>query len=829
MTTDIRGGTEPSTPVALPEVREPTWQECMIRVPATVVGMVGVAVILGWALNRPFLSSLGSGTIPVAPSTAVMFILNAIALFCRLHPAKGWAYWIGGGINVAGGMVATMLVVSSLLGIHPEAERLGMSVVDAPGLAPIGHMSLVTAIFFQVGSLSYLASLLSFPTSPWRATLALWLAYSLIAGNSLLILAYLYGTPLFYGGSFIPPAALTCVAFVALGVALLALAVPLIRATQPVSEPIDQASYLFVLTFVFLATGIVFAGFLYFRNYEKGFRAEAEQQLSAIAELKGSELAHWRRERLKDGAILFENNTFSSLARRFLKGPGEKEAQAELHAWLDRYLSTLMPYEAVFLLDPAGRIRLAVTSGAKLIGDLTPELVSELLVAGQVDLRDFVPNDPDREITLALLVPIQGASQEDKCPIGLLVLQIDPNTYLDPFISRWPTSSRTVKPLLVRREGNEVLFLNDRQFLAEAAHPRRVSLGHAHLPVVQAVRGREGIVEDTNSRGVPVIADLRPVPNSPWFMVSLLDVAEVYAPLRERLWTIIAFVSVLLLGAGASVGLVWRQQRIHIYQERLATAEALRRSAAKIEERNAEIERFTYTVSHDLKSPLVTIKTFLGYLREDMAKADVDRIEKDMGYMHTAVDKMRQLLDELLEMSRVGRVVNPPVAITFRELVNEALQAVAGGIAAAGVEVVVAEVAVTLYGDHSRLVEVWQNLIENAVKYMGDQPEPRIEIGVATKEDTFAFYVRDNGIGIDPRYRDKVFGLFDKLDPKSEGSGLGLALVKRIVTLYEGTVWLESAGVGHGASFFFTMPRAVRLPSANQINKKEGEDARQAH
>ena len=230
----------------------------------------------------------------------------------------------------------------------------------------------------------------------------------------------------------------------------------------------------------------------------------------------------------------------------------------------------------------------------------------------------------------------------------------------------------------------------------------------------------------------------------------------------------------------------------------------------ELKEKNAELERFTYTVSHDLKSPLVTIKAFLGYLKEDMAAADMERIDRDMAFMHTAVDKMRRLLDELLEMARVGRNVNPPVEVSLAELVAEALAAVAGRIAERGVEVRVEREEVMLCGDRPRLVEIWQNLIDNAVKYMGEQSAPCIAIGMEKSKGGPIFYVRDNGLGIEPGFHEKIFGLFEKLDPYSEGSGLGLALVKRIIEFNGGRIWVESSGVGQGSCFRFTLPVATR-------------------
>lgn len=238
-------------------------------------------------------------------------------------------------------------------------------------------------------------------------------------------------------------------------------------------------------------------------------------------------------------------------------------------------------------------------------------------------------------------------------------------------------------------------------------------------------------------------------------------------------------------------------------------ATELRQAERDLQEKNAELERFTYSVSHDLKSPLVTVITFLGYLEQDIASADNERVEKDVHYIRTAAKKMGLLLDELLEMSRIGRVISPPVQVTFRELVEEALLAVAGSISERGVDVQVTG-DLTLYGDRPRLVEVWQNLIENAVKFMGDQGSPRIEIGMEKLKGEQVFFVRDNGMGIDPRYAEKVFGLFEKLDAKSRGTGLGLALVKRIVEFHQGRIWVESEGLGHGACFRFTLPATLQ-------------------
>jgi len=235
-----------------------------------------------------------------------------------------------------------------------------------------------------------------------------------------------------------------------------------------------------------------------------------------------------------------------------------------------------------------------------------------------------------------------------------------------------------------------------------------------------------------------------------------------------------------------------------------------KRREEELKQKNAEMERFTYMISHDLKSPLVTVRTFLGYLDQDLEQGRADRVAKDMGFIREATGKMGRLLEDLLEVSRVGRVLNPPVRVSLADLIQESLVAVAGAISTQGVAIQVHAPTLTLFGDRPRLEEIWQNLVENAVKYMGTQPSPRIDLGVEGRGTESVFYVRDNGMGIDPRFQGKVFELFEKLDPASEGTGLGLALVRRIVEVYEGRIWLESEGLGNGTCFRFTLPGALK-------------------
>jgi PAS domain S-box-containing protein len=225
----------------------------------------------------------------------------------------------------------------------------------------------------------------------------------------------------------------------------------------------------------------------------------------------------------------------------------------------------------------------------------------------------------------------------------------------------------------------------------------------------------------------------------------------------------------------------------------------------ELEGKNSELERFTYTVSHDLKSPLITIKGFLGFLEQDAASGNVVRLKADIQRIASATDKMQLLLNELLELTRIGRLMNPYQNLHFEELAREAVELVHGRIQSREIQISIQENLPTVFGDRQRLIEVLQNLIDNAAKFMGDQTAPRIEIGLSGYEGNMPiFHVRDNGMGIDFIHHDRIFGLFNKLDASSEGTGIGLALVKRIVEVHGGRIWVESEPA-KGAAFLFTL------------------------
>jgi PAS domain S-box-containing protein len=359
----------------------------------------------------------------------------------------------------------------------------------------------------------------------------------------------------------------------------------------------------------------------------------------------------------------------------------------------------------------------------------------------------------------------------------------------------------------------DATFVNDRD--------KRVIAWNRALEEMTGICKEDIIGKGDYAYSVPFYGKPRPI------LIDLIDLVDKHDEEIESKYTRIvrkersiyaeAHVPSLFNGRGAYVGatasLLYDSEdnktgaieSIRDITERKNAEQIRERLVKELESRNAEMERFTYTVSHDLRSPLITVNGLVGFLKSDLEKGNTTRIDTYFERISNAIAKMDNLLKDTLELSRIGRVANPPDNVPFGEIVQEALSQVQERITKSGVKVTVTQDLPDVYVDRMRIVEVMVNLIENGIKYMGDQAHPEIEIGHQLKDGLCTFFIKDNGIGIDPSQHDKVFDLFYKIDNKSEGTGAGLAIVKRIIEVHGGRIWVESEK-GKGSTFYFTLP-----------------------
>lgn len=287
---------------------------------------------------------------------------------------------------------------------------------------------------------------------------------------------------------------------------------------------------------------------------------------------------------------------------------------------------------------------------------------------------------------------------------------------------------------------------------------------------------------------------------------------KVIPPLWRTWWfRALSVISLAALVGGAvryRMSLLRAQHRaleLEIRERRRAETER-ERLIAELEAKNTELERFTYTVSHDLKSPLFTIQGFLGLLRRDVESGDRERLEGDLDRIQSAASTMGRLLDELLALSRIGRVIHPVEEIDLGELVRESARAVGGRLDEQRLELRIADNLPTARADPIRISEVFQNLLDNAARFTADQTSPRVEVSWRRDGEETVVFVRDNGLGVDARYHEKIFGLFERVHTEVEGTGIGLTIARRILEVHGGRLWVESEGAGQGSTFCLTWP-----------------------
>lgn len=289
-------------------------------------------------------------------------------------------------------------------------------------------------------------------------------------------------------------------------------------------------------------------------------------------------------------------------------------------------------------------------------------------------------------------------------------------------------------------------------------------------------------------------------------VVGVLNPSSVYnhPAAWARPWTWAGIHAVFVLAASGVHLIAWRLNET--VQGRLRESHAeLERQALELSAKNGELDSFVYSVSHDLKAPLVAIEGMAGALLEDYSPQLDDRARHYLGRLQRNVEQMEHLIRDLLALARIGRESQAAEPVELAVLVDDIVLELAEPIRARGVKVIVANSA-TLVGIRTQLAQVMTNLIGNSVKYAGEAASPLVEVGVVDRGRFVECYVRDNGIGIDPAHHEKVFEIFQRInDVQMEGTGVGLAIVKKVIDGVGGRVWVESSR-GEGATFRFTWP-----------------------
>jgi len=316
--------------------------------------------------------------------------------------------------------------------------------------------------------------------------------------------------------------------------------------------------WLIVGTFVALAIGIV-AGTAFILSHRSAeIREQVHAQLNAVADLKAKQIENWLAERHGDAQVLAADGALVEHVRRWLE-MGDVVSHAVIRRRVESVLSAYTSYDAAVFFDKHGVVRM--TFGKASVNAHLRAKVREALKSGKPVLSDLHRETEKPDVVHQdYVIPIVLPASPTHAPVGALVLHIDPRLFLYPLVQSWPIPSESAEVVLVRREGNKVLFLNELRHNKDTAMKLQLPMDNMYLPSVQAMKQKNGVFEGVDHRGIPVMIASRPVLGTSWVMIAKVDRDEIFAPLRRLEQGAMLLAAVAVGIAGAVVWFVWGQQ-----------------------------------------------------------------------------------------------------------------------------------------------------------------------------------------------------------------------------------------------------------------------------
>ena len=613
---------------------------------------------------------------------------------------------------------------------------------------------------------------------------------------------------------------------------------------SPTTNRSNPAWYIFILLVICAVVATV--GILYIQQQKRFLIEDARKELGIIADLKTSQIVQWRKERLIDATSIHKNSMMSHRINDYISGVEMAKARNEFRNWMTS-LRESAGYSRVTLFKADGTLIASVSDENRPLSVHYRTLVETAAKRQEIIFSDFHRDDATGDVDIDLVIPITYADNAGSRCIAVLVLDIDPQRYLYPLIQSWPTLNRTAETLLVKRDGNDALFLNKLRFSTEPPLTFRRPLVNETMPATRAVLGQEGIFEGTDYRGVKVLSAIRTIPDSPWSIVSKLDYTEVFEPIEQRLWfaasTCILMIVVLSLG----VSLFWLRRKQSylgtLYENELQFSSELKEAElslleardlleTRVTERTAELSesltelrhenlerkrlelqlqsarrlesigQIAGGVAHEVRNPLNAILTITEALFKEKVLEANPEYEPYIKHIRTQVNRLVHLMNDLLDLGRTIPAANLQ-PIPLYELCRETLDLWKStglsknrrGLLSSDSD----DISIKVLADGIKLQQVFFNLLENAGHHSleGEKIVMRLtQDTTGLPEGMTAVQVTDQGTGIPEDKLSQVFEPF--YTDRRGGTGLGLALVRHFIESMGGSVriWNNSPPPG---------------------------------
>jgi signal transduction histidine kinase len=561
---------------------------------------------------------------------------------------------------------------------------------------------------------------------------------------------------------------------------------------------------------------VVIGGGLLFRAKRQQLQDAARSELTAVAKSKINQIVTWRAERFGDAMLVAGDPYFAAQVERWLGGPGAAVPDEILA--LFKGLQTSFRYEDVVLVDLQGQKRFSLTGALQALVEAEAQSVQAALRDGRPVLSEIYRHSKDDFFHTAVVAPIWTKGAGGGKLLGALMLVINADDFLYPLIQSWPTASPSAETLLVERQGDDVVFLNELRHRKGTALTMRIPIHRAEVPAVMAALGREGVVTGTDYRGVKVVSFLARIPESPWCIVAKVDAAEAFARLRAEsamFLTLLVVLVVMLLILGT---LLWQRAKFRLAmaadRERQQMEQTLRQHDESHRLELQTKDTLLSHVSHELRTPMAVIHQFSTILADGLAGPTTADQQHYLKIILANATQLEAMINDLLESVRAktGKLAIEPAAFSLAALVAEMIKSYrpAAELHQVTLRADVAPDVPAVWGDARRVRQVFGNLLENALKFTPARGSITVRADRPESEPGFVrVSVADTGIGIPAGHHEKVFDRLYQVEgsnPASrKGLGLGLHISKELVTLHGGRIWLDSSP-GQGTTVHFTLP-----------------------
>lgn len=579
-----------------------------------------------------------------------------------------------------------------------------------------------------------------------------------------------------------------------------------------------------LVVFCLLIALVAAAGYAFFHYIEAAAKTETTEHLGSTGKLGAGYLAAFLNERRGDARLLSE-----VLSEDLDQDWWQARDRAPPPAPQKLLKTALASYGYIGALILNAKANVSFSTGRSVgLSDMGKRNALRVLNQAAPVFSDLYLADPaaPESFMLDTFAPIMSRAG-DKV-VGVLVLRGDWDQ-LFALTQPWPDQRPSAEYLLARKDGDDVLFLNQLRHQPQNVPRLRVPLAGDERspawPAIRAVQGHYGAVESVDYRGKAVLAYSLPIPDTDWSMVVKADVEEVLAG-AQRLENI-TLIAVLVFNVFVfALSWQWLHGRATLAHQRerdiadLRLAEAalnelnsqleqrIKERTAKLEAANQALETFTYSVAHDLKAPLRGIDGYSRLLQESYSDKLDDEGRGFLRNVRRATQHMGQLIDDLLAYSRLEHSDVQMGQVNLQELIESLLAKHAHDIRTRDVAVTVAVPFPSVNADREGLSMALRNLLENALKFTRNVPRPMIETSGRDTEAACILSVRDNGVGFDMKFHDRIFDIFQRLHRSEDypGTGVGLAIARKAMQRMGGRAWAESEP-GKGATFYLEIPK----------------------